>query len=416
MARGIESILNDRRVLDWGNKILKLEPDSVPLVVVSKALGKEEAKNQVFINFEDRPYERWMYISSWTAGATDIAEIELNSESDGSGDDMGGYVNVGDLLLDWTKQDYMYVKSIVRGTPDVLTVVYNYSDMGTDGLETATDGRKFNTSDTTDSGIGGHAAGDRVLKVSNTWEDGGTSAPAIALNLTKEFNFCQKFETSYQVDREIMIAELNGEPELKRLQARKAIEHLKDIEYQLILGKKDARVYEGARADSAGKYIYTTGGLYFMGLTADDISGIGGNITETAFRSFLRQGFRHGPNEKLMLMGGLLTEAVDVWSMGRLQTKEDTTKTGLHIKQYLMAGGTADLVSHPLLEDELEGIGFLLDMSLLKWKVFDDTKLRTGIQANDAQERKDEYMTQVGLKLGLREHHRMIKGVTGIAG
>jgi len=81
-----------------------------------------------------------------------------------------------------------------------------------------------------------------------------------------------------------------------------------------------------------------------------------------------------------------------------------------------MAGGTANILADPLLEDDLEGMGFLLDPNLLKYKVFDDTKLETGIQANDAQERKDQFLTQVGTKLGLLEHHRRIKGVASIAG
>ncbi len=92
------------------------------------------------------------------------------------------------------------------------------------------------------------------------------------------------------------------------------------------------------------------------------------------------------------------------------------SKTGLHIKQYLMAGGTADIVAHPLLEDNLEGMGFLLDMSVLKQKVYKDIVLKTAIQADEADERKDQYKGTIGLKLGLLDNHRRIKGVTSIAG
>ena len=410
-TRGIESILNDRRILDWGNGILKFEPESTPLVVISKLLGKEPAKNQVYIDFEDRPLTRLMYLSDFTDGGGDSATIQID---DGSGTDMGGNIYVGDLLYDVTVEDFMWVTAITRGAPDTITVVYNYSDQGTNNMTAATQsGKTFDVADTTDSGIAGHADNDRILKVSTTFEDGGISSNAKAKDMEKIFNFCQKFQTSYSVDRETMMSELNGEPELKRLQARMAIEHLKDIEYQFLFGKKDARVYEGTRSDSAGKYIYTTGGLYHSGMGSDDIAV---PLTETAMRSFLRAGGRYGSNRKLLLLGGLIKEGLDVWSMGRLVTKAGDSKTGLDIVEYIMAGKVFNIVTHPLLEDDFEGIGFCLDTNLLKYKTFDDTKLQTGIQANDAQERKDQFLTQVGQKMGLIEHHRRMKGVESIAG
>lgn len=414
MARGIESILTDRRVLDWGDKILKLQPDVSPLVVFSKTFGKEKAKNQVYVDFEDRPLTRYMYISDWSPVGGDIIDIQLGDASDAAGNDMGGSIYVGDLLYDMTAEDFLYVTVVTRGDPDTIRVVYRYSDMGTADMTLGSQsGKTFDTGDTTDSEVATHAQYDRILKVSNVFEDGGVSSAAKAKDLVKGFNFCQKFQTSYMVDREIMLSELNGEPELQRLQKRMAIEHLTDIEYQFILGKKDARIYEGPLDDSTGKYIYTTGGLYYSGMSSDDITV---PLTETAFRSFLRAGARYGSKEKLFVGGGLIIEGIDVWSMGRLQTSEKTKKTGLHIIQYIMAGVTANILAHPLLEDDLEGIGFLLDPNMLKYKFFDDTKLETGIQDNDAQERKDQYLTQVGTKLGLLEHHRRIKGVESIAG
>ncbi len=381
-------------------------------MVFSKTFGKEKADNQVYIDFEDRPLVRYMYMTAW-AGAGDVYTIELNSKADGAGDDLSGNIYVGDILYDITVEDFMYVYSINR-VAGTMVVVYNYSDMGTANMTAAaSSGKSFDTTDEDDSGITTHDINDRVLKVSNVFEDGGVSSNPKAKDLVKGFNFCQKFQTSYSVDRETMLSELNGEPELKRLQARMGIEHLTDVEYQFILGKKDARIYEGPLDASANKYIYTTGGLYHSGMSSDNITV---PLTETAFRSFLREGFRYGSKEKLFVGGGLILEGIDVWSMGRLQTVEKTKKTGLHIVAYRMAGGTANILAHPLLEDDLEGMGFLLDPNMLKYKFFDDTKMETGIQANDAQERKDQYLTQVGTKLGLLEHHRRIKGVTSIAG
>lgn len=414
-TRGIESILTDRRVLDWGDKIMKLGIDVAPFLVISRALSKEPAKNQVFISFEDQPYTRWIFVN--TAGTLDGTTVDTSFSlaAAGAGGDAGGFLNVGDLIWDKTQNGYLWLTKVTRGAPDTFAVVKDYSGKGIANMALSTQsGKTFDTSDTTADTAIAPAQSDVCVKVSNTWEDGGLSADPIALNLEKSFNFIQKFKSSYNVDRETMLSELNGEPELKRLQARKAVEHLKDLEWQFILGKKDARVYAGARTGSTGKYIYTTGGLYFSGMNEDTVE----TLTETAARSFFRAALRpdRGPREKLLIAGGLLVEGIDVWSVGRLVTKEGVKKTGLHIVQYKMAGGLIDILPHPLLEDELEGVGFLMDMSVLKQKVFDDTKLSTGIQANDAEERLDQYITQVGLKLGLLEHHRMISGIAEIGG
>ena len=414
-TRGIESILTDRRTLDWGDKIMKLAIDVAPFLVLSKAIAKEEAKNQVFISFEDKPFTRWIYVN--TAGTMDGTTVDTSFSlaAAGAGGDAGGFLNVGDLIWDKTENGYLWITKVTRGTPDLFAVVKDYSGKGTANMKLATQsGKTFDTADVTPDTSITPAQSDVCVKVSNTWEDGGLAADPMALNLEKSFNFIQKFKDSYSVDAETMKSELHGEPELKRLQARNAVEHLKNAEWQFILGKKDARVYEGARTGSSGKYIYTTGGLYFSGMAEDVVA----SLTETAARSFFRAALRpdRGPREKLLVSGGLIVEGIDVWSMGRLVTKEDTKKTGLHIEQYKMAGGLVDILPHPLLEGPLEGVAFLLDMSVLKYKVFDDTKLKTGIQANDAEERLDQYITQIGLKLGLLEHHRMLSGVTSIAG
>lgn len=415
-TRGIESILTDRRVLDWGDKINKLGIDVAPFLVISKAIAKETAKNQVFISFEDKPYTRWVFLN--TAGTLDGTTVDSTFSllTAGAGGDAGKYLNVGDLIWDKTQNGFLWITKVTRSTtPDTFAVVKDYSGKGIANMALSTQsGKTFDTADTTADTTITPAQSDKCVKVSNTWEDGGLAADPMALNLEKSFNFIQKIKNSYSVDAETMKSELNGEPELKRLQAREAIEHLKNVEWQFILGKKDARVYAGARTGSTGKYIYTFGGLYFSGMEEDSVA----TLTETAFRSFGRAALRPdlGPREKLLIAGGLLVEGIDVWSMGRLTTKEDTKKTGLHIIQYKMAGGTMDILPHPLLEGELEGVGFLLDMSVLKYKVFDDTKLKTGIQAPDAEERLDQYITQVGLKLGLLDHHRMISGVEEIAG
>ncbi|GAH66707.1 unnamed protein product, partial [marine sediment metagenome] len=231
---------------------------------------------------------------------------------------------------------------------------------------------------------------------------GGRSADSKVLNLTETFNFIQKFLTSYEVDVEMIKAAIKGEPELQRLQARKAIEHQKDIEYQLLLGDRDARLGTG------NKMIYTTAGLLHSSIATDVIATA--DFNEASFWSFLRRAFSDRMSkEKVMVAGGRIVEAISKWALGRFVINDRIkAATGMVVPQYVTPFGTVNVVYHPLLEESLEGDGWVLDMNYLKLKVMVNTQLKTAIQENDAYERKDEYWTEIGLKLGMKECHRRL--------
>ena len=406
-ARGINDILTDRRVLDWGNKLDKLEPDAAPLLTLTRKLGSEPAKNFKYISFKDSPFKRWFYIDAINVGTGKIT-LEI---TDGGGEDCDLYINIGDLLFVPAKDYWMRVTAIDTET-DELTASMNYAGYGEGGV----DGRVYASTDTTprtagesDTLLGVETSiwadpvvGDRILKVSNTFAHGGLSAASKVLNLTETYNFIQKFLTSYEVDEETMLAAVKGEPELTRLQARKAIEHQKDIEYQLLLGDRDAR------ADGNGKMIYTTAGLLHSAIATDVIATA--DFNEPALWSFIRKAFSDKMSkEKVMVSGGQIVEAIAKWTLGRMVINDKIkAAVGMVVPQYVTPFGTVDIVYHPLLDEGLEGYAWVLDMNRLKLKVMSNTKLKTGIQAPDAYERKDEYWSELGLKLGLKDCHRRL--------
>lgn len=405
MARGIYDILTDQRTLDWGDKILNLEPDSAPFLVVSKKLGSEKAVNQKFISFEDRPYLRWFYVGEATGAPGSLTDLDLEIvEDDNDHVSAAAYIQTRDLLYDPVHDHTMLVTSVNYDTGRI-TVTREYAGQGEGAA--LFDGRTADLSDTSSDAHTDPLDGDRIVKVSNVYPDGGTSAVARALAMTEVFNFIQKFQLSYDVDEETMQAELKGGPELKRLQARKAIEHLKDIELQLILGDRDAR-YETVSGQR--KMVYTTGGLLHSDITVQSIATA--DFTEEAWCSFLRLAFAvEGSKEKLMLCGGQIVEANNKWAMGRVVINDKLSAImGMTVPAYVTTFGKLNLVYHPLLKNSFEGYGIVLDMNYLKLKVYGAaTQLQTALQANDAQERKDQYLSRFGLKLGLREVHRILK-------
>ena len=409
-ARGFEDIMIDRRVLDWGDRIIKLEPDADPLCTATRKLAKEKAVNQVFTCFEDKPWTRWMYIHGSPSGSTDAYDIHLD---DGSGTELYQYIQKNDILWDYTNGDMFLVSAVNRST-GVISVIINYSDAGTANINAvAYSGKRHDTSDTTDSGLAAPQDGDRILKLSNSFADGGSKPTNLEQALSKVTNFCQKFWKTWAVDNEVITAEMNGENEIARLMARKLIENAKDVEYQFLFGKADARVEE---LNSTGKYQYTTAGLWNMGLTKDDI---GGTLTETGWRSWLRTAFEAGDltrKNRLFLAGGLVAEGLDIWGLGRMRYDEEFSgRLGITVTAYEMAGIRIPIVRHPLLIGTLQGVGCLVDLDSIKFKVFRDWQVKTAVQDNGADERIDMALGQFGLKLGLVENHRWLYGVDAVA-
>jgi len=405
MARGIYDILTDQRTLDWGNKILNLEPDSAPFLVVSKKLGTEKADNQKFISFEDRPYLRWFYVGTVTGAPGSLTGLKLEVvENDTAYAAAAAYIQINDLLYDPLHDHTMLVTNVDYDTGEI-TATREYAGQGEGAA--LYDGRTADLTDVTSDAHTDPLDGNRIVKVSNTYPDGGVSAVARALAMTEIFNFIQKFQLAYDVDEETMLAELKGGPELKRLQARKAIEHLKDIELQLILGDRDARY---VTVNGQRKMRYTTGGLLHSGITVQSIAT--DDFNEDAWNSFLRLCFAvEGSKEKLMLCGGQIIEANNKWAQGRVVINNKLSAVmGMTVPAYQTTFGRLNLIYHPLLKNSFEGYGIVLDMNYLKLKVYGPaTQLQTGLQANDAQERKDQYLSRFGLKLGLREVHRILK-------
>ena len=405
MARGIYDILTDQRTLDWGNKILNLEPDSAPFLVVSKKLGTEKAVNQKFMSFEDRPYLRWFFVGNVTGAPGSLTALELEVvENDTAFAAAAAYIQTRDLLYDPLHDHTMLVTDVDYAT-GVITVTREYAGQGEGAA--LYDGRTADLTDTTSDSHTDPLDGNRIVKVSNVYPDGGVSGVARALAMAEVFNFIQKFQLAFDIDEETMLAALKGGPELKRLQGRKAIEHLKDIELQLILGDRDAR-YE--TVNNQRKMVYTTAGLLHSDIPVQTIETA--DFDEASWRSFLRLCFAvEGSKEKLMLCGGQIVEANDKWAAGKVVINDKLSAImGMTVPAYITTFGKLNLVYHPLLKNSFEGYGIVLDMNYLKLKVYGPaTQLQTGLQANDAQERKDQYLSRFGLKLGLKEVHRILK-------
>jgi len=158
------------------------------------------------------------------------------------------------------------------------------------------------------------------------------------------------FSESIRVDWDITLkgaaveeyGELNNPEVIKR---RKLYEFSKYMNFDSLFGKKDNFL------NAAGDRVQTMDGLtelivthlYQSGATAGFPTGHGGAITETKYRNtFLRKLTRFMPedqNDMLVLIGGLMEEAIDKWFGDRISNvKQDELILGWNVSTIMVNG------------------------------------------------------------------------------
>ena len=163
-----------------------------------------------------------------------------------------------------------------------------------------------------------------------------------------------------------------------------------------------------------GKPRRATGGvLEFINTGNAYVQDQGGILTAPDFNTFLREGFTYGNPTKVLFAGGAVIQSINEFARGQLQTKISDTSYGVKIVEYITAFGTINIIHNPLFVEDFGGYAFLLDMDCFKYRYMTDrdTKLRTNIQANDADGEVDEYLSEVGLQRMQAPRCALLKGV-----
>jgi hypothetical protein len=170
------------------------------------------------------------------------------------------------------------------------------------------------------------------------------------------------------------------------------------------------------------------GGTGAAALTLDtedgkrDIRNSTGVVSEAWFDGIVERAFRvtHNPtNEKLALCGNGALKVINQLfrSKGVLQHKQASDQTyGMDIVSHLTPFGTLHYKTHPLFtaNTAFRNAILILDVADLKYRYIKgrDTQLLKNRQANDADLRRDEWLTECGLELHYPEAHMFIRNVS----
>lgn len=372
-VRGTGNVTAVRRVVDIASKIDVLEPDSAPLVQLSKKMSKKVAINPEFKWMEEESLTKTDQVNNgagYTSGATSVVV------------DNGSRFRAGDV-----------VKAVATGEQLLVTAV------STNTL-------------TVSRGWGSTAAGTLadnavLLIVGNANEEHATKRSIKIGDQTPKTNYTQIFRTPFGISDTAANSEFYGGGDLKHQRMMQLIEHQKEIERAFWFGEP--------KEDTSGTHPKrATGGVdYFISTNATDA---GGTLTEAEFEAFLRTGFRYGSKNKWLFCAPIITSAISYWAKNKLQTSQSDKTYGIAIQEYLTPFGKLNIVNMNLFAETTvyAGYGFLLDMESLAYRYLNnrDTRLKTNIQDNSADGEEDEYISEVGIELRNEKKNAVLYNVT----
>lgn len=373
-VRSTGNVLAVRRVVDMASKIDVLEPDSAPLTQLSKKMKKTEVFNPDF---------KWMdedaltksdainYSTGYTAGDTSIVV------------DTGTRFRGGDVVKNIGSGEQMLVVSVSTNT---LTVV-----------------RSFGT-----TAAGAMTDNDVLLIVGNANQEGATKRNIKVQDQVERTSYTQIYRTPFGITRTADKSKMYAGRDLKHQRMTQMIEHQKEMERSFWWGEPEVNT------TAATNPIRSTGGVdYWISTNGKDFSGA---ATQLEFDEYLRVGFRYGGRKKWLFSAPLITSAISYWASGKLQVTPKDKTFGIDVQQWLTPFGMINIINSNLFTEvtTYSGYSYLLDPAQPEYAYLtgSDTKLKTNIQANDADGEEDEYISECGLRFWSEKKGSVGYGVT----
>jgi len=376
-TRDTRNVTQNQLVIDMSNDIALLMPNEAPFLSFLKLAKNrnETANNPKFEWMEDGLAPRWDAINK-----------------------AAGYTS-GDTTLTVDNGTYFAANYIVKvpRTGEVMLV----TGISTNDL-------------TVTRGYGSTAAAaivdnDPLLIIGSVNEEGATMPTIKSTNKAALYNYTQIWRTPFGVTNTQKATKQYGGSDLSYQQMKGGVEHKIDIERSLIFGER--------KEDTSGsKPKRATGGL--LSFCTKNNYDAGGTLTQTEFDNNISEViFKYGSKDKLLLASARLLSVINGWAQGKLLIDQTAKQFGLAIFKYITPFGNYNIVNmlNTLEGSVYGGYGIVLDPQNVKWRPLNgrDTSLKTNIQANDADGRTDEYLTEGGLEVRNAETHAVLTGVTG---
>lgn len=396
-SRDTLNVEQGRRRLDAESKIALFDPQATPLATAISTIGREYVKDSDGrIAVSGVPLMKKVTIAprfDWWEDALGNRKDAINNAGGYSASDTdivvdnGAYFFKGSLVFVPRTGELMEVDTVTTNT---LTVRRGVGSSGT-GVALNDD--------------------DELLIVGSLYPEGAVSRAARSTLEVRKHNFTQIHRTAVEMTETATETEFYTEDDWKFQIKKSGVEHLKDLERILWFGKREEGVNVTNNPD--GKPKRTTGGVFFFITT--NVTNINGVLSEYDWNLWLEQALKNGSSMKYVFASPRVLSVVSGFAQSRLLTKLDDKIYGVTIHEYQSPHGLVKLIRQPLFDESVyyTGHAVALDLKNVKYRFLGsrDTKLIDGRQANDADSRKSEYLSEFGLQLMLEEEAAILKNV-----
>lgn len=386
---GLANWATDERPKNFREMILWRDPNGVaPMTALMSKMASESVDDPEFNWYEEELAPIRLRVSA----AATTSEAALAISTLGTFDALD--VVAGDILLVEELEGTTYGFEVVE-------VSANPTASNSVAITRGAAGTAANT--------GTIASSTWLLKIGSAFEEGATSPKASSRKPTKLNNLCQIFKTSYNLTNTALETRFRTGDPLKNDKKRKMFDHSQALEFAFMFGFK----HETTGTDGQPKRY--TGGLYkFLAdhYNATDTPTIKifttttiteQEILDATFKMF-DYGHTGAGNERIGLCGNGFLNQLNKIVLGSSSTRINYDKTvdyfGMHLERWRLPQGTLYLRTHPLMNvhSRFTNGAFFINPAAIKYRYVKnrDTKFQDNIQANDADQRKGQWIGECG--------------------
>jgi len=260
-----------------------------------------------------------------------------------------------------------------------------------------------------------------LINIGTAFGEGTAAAQAISTQGTFPYNYTQILKKAVEMSGTQMATENYGGSDWVRQRVKATEEFKLDIERMSVFGIRGQVATAGGYIRASSGFLDSTSGA--MGITDYSqyvgTAGTSDFATEAFFFGTYCKGlFAKGSNRKKLYCGADAVIGIGQYSAVKQQTKVSEREYGYDIQRILTPFGQLDIVWHPLLESLYSNWAIGVDQEdYLKYRFLSangvnrDMQYQQNIHTPGTDERKDQYLAEIGMHLagGSQGVHRLLK-------
>ena len=379
---GIDS---SSRVVDMSDTIHLLDPNEAPLTAITMKMRKAHCISPKIEWLEDD------YLPTTAVAAASISSVSTGITFATAS---GVQFRPGDVL-----------QNMVSGENIFLTTADATSASWTVTRAIGTTSQASYSATTTET----------WLIIGNASQEGATGRLVKTTSKTNQSNFTQIFRWPFGLSGTLNNTEVYGGSDLNFQTRKSGIEHRIAMERSFLFGIKSDDTAKGPSTAAPTRFC---DGVFARVTT--NVYTASGTLTTVDMEDFIQNGMRYGPARKMLFASRLAMSKMNGLAASKIVTVPTSSSFPLALTEYVSPHGKVYLVTHNLLSGTIGstkkygGYAVMLDMDSVFYRYLNgrDTKLRMNIQANDADARQDEYLTEACPMIIQDKNHAILNSIT----